>query len=1097
MQLKGRIPYTEAWRDRVIKNKAEQDVLLERTKENLKKEQTKEALKKNEGPGSAIEKKASSPEGRHIADFKERLYDAIIYGYRRDDTAGSTDAAIRNAVREEGFMNKIAYATAASPFATPIESEDVKYASELGDVRRKLGKKLAEGKVNSLSSSELDIIISAIMASSADIKPPKGKEPKSQIDDEPIMQQAFDAFFAFLESAAQNSAQGNEGMFIASVLLELASRNTMEDDLKVDTIRRLAHMELIDNKLSATADFMLEDAVNRFKYALDRELAMSTATLNPELDVPGLGYGRDGKDRAQGSDKRAGSCEQEMPSISKKFQDLFRSAFMECRIKNVKLNVDLLGDNGHPLVMAFVVQAKTVAEFIAEYGRDKAGTKIDALEKSVSGIQLPETVKDEMKAIVAQMRGTTAPKKGIAAPAPGKEAGENEIAVANPDIASNIDKLEKRYGYPVKKAAAWAAENYSQIRTGRIPDEQWITARLKFQHETSPKIKPIKPSKFRRLKNDTQKMIHGQLPDAWYLRVPIFAGNFFIPYYPGKWFVKATFLNNNLKEGTRDLQSSFIGKDEEPKKSWWKKKYTGILQAAFAVLVVADLTGSLVSSVNFSKHYDHNGWKGAKAWYFRWPPRQLSAAPGRMLFRWPWQWPMVVPGRYDTLKVCDDDMNIPQKLSSRPYSYFRSAFGVGNDSSAQASKRLDWLKAHPGVLQFFQERTSGVHVNAVYDLPKNPGTTLKYDTATINGHVTTTRVWRTLKLETTPITDGLMLNKFNADAFVDTLRAMEKRDANGHGILGIGAKNLDYPFMEANRLSWENDGFLVNKEKLEIMNQLRINDNSNAIFVAFQPAAKDLLKPYATLGDSTKYITQPDTFVAHWRNEITALTGSDPMQTIALQQDLQRAFDSTMAELKGIAIRDATPEFEAAGIARIYGVADTTRSLLTTHGDIRKLLLQFEGKTGYYLNQNRIDDFVQYLIGKRADDFNPFKQGAQTGWAMTEGYFGTNPYTALGAEDTSHAAAVQKHLGAGTLSSDARAFYASPGGAQLDTVLSQMKADDGARQKVYHILTDTSDDMPGRRALATLVVSGSGANLSVTVRNKERAKTWLATYMKY
>jgi hypothetical protein len=1190
-----KVPFTRAHSESRIAERARQEVLLEQTKEGLR------------ARGSGTAAKDPALEGT-ITEFKSHFVNAIRYGYMRDASVDTGDMDIRRAVREQDFINKVALSAADSQFATPIEAEDAKYAEQSKERRVALARKLASGSLGSITTDELDLMLSTILASSA--------------DGNPLMPKAYKAFFDFLEIAAHSSAPGREGAFIANVLLSLASSNTVNEELKVNTQSYLADVILIENTLGRKADPLLEKAVVMFRDMLNTELTTPTNEMVGELDAPGLGCGgrrgiidavtnhvaasaavksaKAAHEEAEAKHNEAwdaynaasNACdaavtahstavaarqknntaanieattttsqaatnaqtvlraaesvfvaaeatlqnaagtlqaaearrqaaqqailslvpevagmdgenaglavrrlfrqEQEFLHASKAFQDAFRSAFMDSCRSGKRLDaktadkpdeatgLDQLGDTGHPLVMAFAIQARAVSAFIAEHGHDKAWNKLSALDTSVSGMRLPRSLIREMDDVVERMRNTSS-GNGYE-----KEAVEKSIAT-----------IEKRYCYPVKKAAVWAIDNYPRSRLGQVSDFQWIAARLIFQHESRLKSSPFKPDKFRGLRNDWHLMMHRQLPATWYLKVPILAVGFAGFYYPGKWFAKATFLNRNFKKGIRGQGSMYTDKYDRKHQSWWKKGYTGILQATGAATVATLLISSLVSSMNFSARYQDSAWKGAKAWYWRLPPSQLAATPGKMLFRWPWQWPTIVPGRYDTLKTYDDDLNIPERLPGRPDSYFRSAFGVGNDS-AGAKKRLDWLRNHKGVLQFFQERVSGMHVNEVHYLAKNPANTLKSDTTTVNGHVVTTRVWRTVRLDTQPITDGLVLNRDIADEFVDTLMAREAQAAVGHP-LGIGAKTLDYAYMAANRLAWEGDGFLIGQKKQELMKQFRVMDDDNGVFILLQSGAKDLLEPRAHLGVSTKYITRPDMFVDGWRKNLRALTGVDPTQVPVSPEALRQAFDSTSAQLMGSAIRDATPEFEAAGIAARYGADDSTRSLLGKNDDIRSLLLQFGGTSGYYLNQNRIDDFVQYLAswkqaGKKISDFNPFAQGAQAGWASTEGYFSTSPFPAQGATDTSNAAAAPPQAGAGTLSPEAKAFYSGPGGAQLDAVLDGMKADDSTRQNVYDMLTDTSIRAKGRRALASLDVSGSGTTMKVTVGNKKMAKKWLSSY---
>jgi hypothetical protein len=173
-------------------------------------------------------------------------------------------------------------------------------------------------------------------------------------------------------------------------------------------------------------------------------------------------------------------------------------------------------------------------------------------------------------------------------------------------------------------------------------------------------------------------------------------------------------------------------------------------------------------------------------------------------------------------------------------------------------------------------------------------------------------------------------------------------------------------------------------------------------------------------------------------------------------------------------------------------------SLLVANKDVRGLLMQFGGTSGYNLNPNRIDDFVQRLVsykekGGNINDFNPFMHGVQVGWARTEGYFGTKQFTTQEVTDVSETTDVQLQPRGGALSAEAKAFYASAGAAQVNAILAG--ASEGAKQKAYDCLANPSERAQATRNLAGLTVSGRGADMKVTITgDNERAKKWLRIY---
>jgi hypothetical protein len=129
------------------------------------------------------------------------------------------------------------------------------------------------------------------------------------------------------------------------------------------------------------------------------------------------------------------------------------------------------------------------------------------------------------------------------------------------------------------------------------------------------------------------------------------------------------------------------------------------------------------------------------------------------------------------------------------------------------------------------------------------------------------------------------------------------------------------------------------------------------------------------------------------------------------------------------------------------------------------------------------------------DDFNPFAHGKRVGWALGQGYFQAGAFTKDEALQASETGTTRLQSQRGTLSDEAKAFYAGEGGSEVDKLLTAMGAGDGQRMAVYKLLSDDSERAKDVRKLATITATGSGEGMTVEIRNKGQAKQWLKGYL--
>lgn len=1070
-----------------------------------------------------------------ITTFDRDLAAALMHGYKRDDSMPTAEANIRTVLGNAAFANVISTATAESPLATPLEGVDGKCAESMRKVRTALATGLATGNVPSLSTDELDVLYTAILGNGElwgnELAWPRG------------VQTPPEAFFGFLAAAASRNMPGHEGEFVADILLTLASTITrneaIEEGVKMRAGRTLGSTQFIDNALAKRADPEIERAVACFRGSIDEALSTPTTQIC-SLGTPGFGYdcrlglvealeerkaaglnlteakrGTDATNIANAEErvrranarllqlapelgnagpeevKRiiAGLIENECAAsaVSARLQDQFRAVFLDvCRAglpaDDAALNtvLDKLGDRGHPLVIGLVTGLKNTLTTRIAHGTAAVAGEIEALEQEIAAAGLPEDVKGKLAAVAVAMK---------------REDGQ-------PPSEADMQKIADLHAYPVREAVRCIIKAYmtGMARPGELSPIQWVTARLRFQGEPKPGNNPsVKyEGKFLvALKRDFNHIINWEFPDNKLLKLIIQAGMVWpVPYYPGKWFMNAAFKNKNFSRETREWSrlTNRLDRDGNRKRSWFKNKYKGYLQAFTAWAMVAEMATALGVSMH------HNGlFNGTWKYVARAPWNYVTAAPGSLRLQF-WTWMTPQASDQDFVAV-NDNPNIPERLAGRGHAYYQKAYGVGCDTSTdakaeKAKERLAFIQGRPELLRFLQERTSGMRVNSWDDDgPKVVDSTK--------------RIRSSLRMDTTLVEDGLRLNTGNADKFVDTLIGMEGRKANGTNFLGM-KKKISYAFMEAGKLKWEDAGFLVPAGKREAMLKCRITDDDNALFLMLQPGVLDRVTVLAELGRSDQYLVKPDEFVRLWRAKVAAIAGIDPITAAVPATAIDQGFDSAKAAAWGGSIRDATPQYERAAImsqVKAPNMSQTTIDILEANEGIRKLLLQFtETTSGYLLEPGRVNDFVQRLmLYKQArhdiNDYNPFSspQGRQVAWAMGQGYFSDKRFSkdaVNGAGDTTGTPALAPNAHGGSMSADATAFYAGTGAAPLNAILTQMKAGNTARQEVYELLTDSSDHGKAMRKLATMEVSGSGPAMKVTIGNVGRAKQWLARTVK-
>ncbi len=745
---------------------------------------------------------------------------------------------------------------------------------------------------------------------------------------------------------------------------------------------------------------------------------------------------------------------------------------------------------------------------VAEMSVDRKALqqKTEALAAAITAAQMTAPLKEELCGIVRGIAKDNIPKESI---------------------DERLKGVRNRNAYPAAKAASMVMERLDKkeyLDGSGIPHARFVAARVLYeaQQKRTPKSEVVHDNASDRFKNKLRNGLALMSPlnaaaAAWDITYNWIPMPFRLKTVREHWRHRRDWVHKTLKDDTPDLDKPIM-----------RRGFLAAMEAAAIVFTLGQLGSATLQTI----HSAHGAiGRGLSAQFLGWPFREGS---GFLFVRFPlanpfpykthdWQWPVSylnpVHLQYENASLVTDDFNIPERLAKRGDAYYQSAYGAGMSNDGKDKERLAWLRAHDGVLRFMQERVAGFKVTGWTKLDmastpptlenvrterrarkiKDPRSGAERDTTEIAQVADT--VWKLVKLDTSAIKDGMVLNRHKTDEFIDFLRATEARHKGW---------KMDYNFVQNDRLAWEDRGYLVTKEKLGVMQRFGIKDNGNANFVIAQSLGDSLgpLGLRAKPGISTEYIEKPDAFIRAWRGCVVKLGYDDPAVAAVPQAVIRQAFDSTRIAEWGNSIRSAKAEFEEAQIRRKLGVdlADTTWSLLRANEDVGRLLMQFGGTSGYYLNPGRIDDFVQRVVDHKqaakgdtaaVDGFNPSLHGTLVRSLITEGYI----ITSLPQEAVQHSAApaavpVRGAASVG-LSADAAAFYGGKNAAPVVALLKSLKlgANKRAEQKAYEMLVSGDDPAVRARNQGRITASGTGAGMTVTVVNRDLAKRFLNAYL--
>jgi len=359
-------------------------------------------------------------------------------------------------------------------------------------------------------------------------------------------------------------------------------------------------------------------------------------------------------------------------------------------------------------------------------------------------------------------------------------------------------------------------------------------------------------------------------------------------------------------------------------------------------------------------------------------------------------------------------------------------------------ERLHWLQKNPDVLTLFQERTSMKHyvhhesisavVNEVevktncstgaemtveeggeqkkvtiYNLPDtctdSDGLNLG-DWKAVAEYTPVTRkpenwdksmgVCCTLRLITQPIEDGLHLNRFESDRFLEDLMRIETeglpvttRGKDGKETVAYRKVKLDYKFLTSPEAMsrWTKEGYLVTENDMTIM-ATGVSKREYVVFLRTQGGGRisQFMKMSGAKGEAEWRVKDDkrEEFVGLWTKKVkAAMPGVNLGIAYIPDEQLASTFNSALEDAKKSGWVDNTKhEFERRQVAKSMEYfrlkTDTALDALVWNKDIHELLGKFlKAGVKYHVNTYRSDEFVQKLaehksMGKPVSDYDPF-----------------------------------------------------------------------------------------------------------------------------
>ncbi len=419
------------------------------------------------------------------------------------------------------------------------------------------------------------------------------------------------------------------------------------------------------------------------------------------------------------------------------------------------------------------------------------------------------------------------------------------------------------------------------------------------------------------------------------------------------------------------------------------------------------------------------------------------------------------------------------------------------------------------------------------------------------------KVCCTIQVTSRRVPDGLKLNTYMADAFVDLLMAVE-----------AGGGTVNYPYLTnaGNRGRWAREWYLVTPSEAEIITRFRVNERDNVRFLLMQGAeASSLLLPRCSSeAESPEFLRdiRRNEFSVQWRTETAALMSAaqpapvegqpapgpaDPLTQDATREILEQAFNTVKGRHPDW-FMDRTHAYErrqaAMQVQELAIQTDTALDVLVAQPDILELVRQFGSRSSYSINVGRSDEFIQVLdqhkrMGGSLDDYNPYSTvpnaGVRVQYAIQMGYIQNTETFAGAADSQARSPATAGPAAPGSagarpagpppivdLSQNGQRFYTNPAnepftgffegvmrgaftsrgndGRVFQGVMASRFAGDQARMEraikedmFIFLQRTTQADILGRDGID---VTGTGAAMTATARDMAKARNSMLNHMR-
>lgn len=1165
--LWARVPGTDANLARKARFQAQANQVLVQGQQTGKEAQQDE--KQNEGrygsQGSATRGGQSDTEiGVYYTEMQTEFRESLRRGYSRIEEVPTTDVEIRAVLTDPGFIDVLLNQESSM---TPAEMSSSSYAKSMQEKRAKLAGQLAQGRVGVLDIHDIEVLFNCMVGNVY------GKGGGSFWDDSYWRERGMPtpdvAFLNYIERLAIKKHPEKEGDFIGGVLKAMASKpSTALDGVTVN--KTIIDERLVDRYLDERSKVTIESAVEQFRRIVKSIMTCPASELHPILGIPGMGYAIPGVDELREiaekgkKAKEAGDAAQ-VEELAKKMNDLkvqraHISAYVEGTVRNLEHTFrELFISRENPLetipnsfmhvknpvlarllkqVQSVLDERKVIMDEI-EQTETHLRTRINADEKIIS--QLDERQMERKKQLEAELGKLERLEKLL------KSINDADIhqdvkaelieicnylkgtAVRNETIEAKKDKLQEKYGHPLKKAAQAVVDaiNEQVTEVGRISPKQWIIARIIWE-ESGKGIEapPISsPKRFAWLRKFFNKSILN-------LRIVKAVASWLFKYTS----LKA--LTENFFEIERDKQTGglnvrFVGServensDEEERLQHGKpyetvlgvipyyKAMRGAIHAAVLAFTVA-VGYQLWHAESAIKHLTASQKDNYDVWVL-----------GQSRFWRPWQWLYQVPKEKTYIRIIDDHYDIPERFAKRGPRFMADAYGV----TAEGDQK--WLGGHQDVQLYFHQRRTGRTFLKLDTVPEDRACATKppfsescqslgirtWDDITnfTFGEVDTDDKWRegnpvccTVKITWgEEIADGRKLNRTRVAEFIAYLRAQEDNGAE-----------LTYEFMrdEEQEAEFFYKGFLVSQEDDRIIEMFALKESENIKFALLQKArVEELFGPYVKKGSKELYVVpaRRDDFVTLWIENIRS-TLNDPFGAAVPADKMESSLEETLVQAKSEGWTEDTSEEYKKKMAekemdRLKIITDTARQLYLDNEDVRAFMRQFaETGSAYRIKDDKYvaDACIRYLVeqvkgsGARLDDAAKTEEHIKTllrmGYLVPAADYKAANQTREG-NQTTNIAEIDAYLEKHKNFSDFLDVLIERLLESNDSVKA-MHGGDGAkataaiREEIYKILSSTSNIDKSRKQQWGITISGEGESQKIEF-DSIKARLGLETYI--